>query len=102
MNPLCSVSLCQAPHRPSLDNLRVQAHVSCWVHSLRNEHCDNQTVDCDDTGHDDGDEGLWIEIQLATQNTIEPAISGLFRTFMIRSDLKVPTPAMPMPDFAVP
>jgi len=78
MNPLCSVSLCQAPHRPNFHNVRVQAHVSCWVHSLRNEHCDNQTVNCDNTGHDDGDEGLWIGIQLAAQHIIKLAGLGLF------------------------
>lgn len=27
---------------------------------------------------------------------------GWVRTFMMRSPLKVPTPAIPMPDFAVP
>lgn len=69
---------------------------------LGDQDGDDEGVDGDDAGHDDGNQALlgraciisWLFVSL------REAWTGL--TFMIRSGLKVPTPAMPMPDFAVP
>jgi hypothetical protein len=74
MNPLCSVSVCQAP---SFRNIRVQAHVGVGTNCLRNENCDNETVDRDNTGHDDGDKGLQTSVWLATCAFGVPIISYL-------------------------
>lgn len=100
MKPLRIVSLSElAPS--TFFNVRIQAHVGGWAHRLRNENCDNKTVNCDNTGHDDRDKGLSVEIRLAAGVYMEIGLSR-FLTFIIRSDRKVPTPAIPMPDFAVP
>jgi hypothetical protein len=49
-----------------------------------------------DTRHDNGDERLHIELL----NVLY--FGGRRPTFMMRSGLYVPTPAMPIPDLAVP
>jgi hypothetical protein len=88
MKPLYSVSLCQGPYPPNSRNVRVQAHVGCWAHCLRNEHGDNETVDCNDTGHNNGDERLQSSTLLAIVLSIEPATLDIwFHTFMMRSAL---------------
>lgn len=70
---------------------------------LSDQDRDDERVDGNDTGHDDGDQtlevvrresidtrGVWGELELGLP------------TFMIRSGRKVPTPAIPIPDLAVP
>lgn len=78
---------------------------------LSDQDGDDEGVDGNDTGHDDGDEALvWGRAALVEVSLfLFPSLSRVcqsrghsVRTFMIRSGRKVPTPAMPMPDFAVP
>lgn len=68
MKPLRIVSL---PDLPAFDffHIRIQAHVGRGAHRLRNENCDHETVNRDNTGHDDRDEGLSVGIQLAAGGT---------------------------------
>lgn len=83
-------------------------------HVSSDEDSNDEGVDGDDTRHDDGDERLRHAVSHAfSECPSRPSCPSalLFRyvpsarpshTFMIRSDLNVPTPAIPMPDFAVP
>lgn len=78
-------------------DVREQAVVLGGVEILSDEDRDDERVNGDNTGHDDGDQTL--------RGTLEMVIGRLddrFNTFMIRSGRKVPTPAIPMPDLAVP
>jgi hypothetical protein len=77
-------------------DVRKQAVVLAWVEILSDEDGDNKRVNGNNTRHDDGDEALQKASAMAL---IEPGDSC---TFMMRSGLNVPTPAMPMPDLAVP
>lgn len=79
-------------------DVREQTLVVRRTHIICNEHSNNKSVDGDDTGHDDRNQGLAIVsgCGLPMWRRSHP------RTFMIKSDLNVPTPEIPMPDFAVP
>ena len=73
-------------------------------HVTRDQHRDNQGVDGDDSGHDYRDEGLVRKGVSYRGERGKGRGRGMGRmyTFIIRSERKVPTPAMPMPDLAVP
>lgn len=71
------------------------------VQVLGDEDGDDERVHGNDTGHDDGDQALWrVRRRCSVQG------DGFERdgahTFMMRSGRNVPTPAIPMPDLAVP
>lgn len=69
MNPLVSDINNRTINDSSMwRDLRVQAHVLCWrrCHVSCDENCNDQTVDCDDTRHDDWDQGLCQEIRTST------------------------------------
>lgn len=77
---------------------------------LGDQDRDDKSVDCNDTRHNDGDEALY-RFEIYPSAPVQQSIPvkgfvswmrGRRRTFMIRSGRKVPTPAIPMPDFAVP
>lgn len=69
--------------------------------ALGDEDRDDERVNGDDTRHDDRNEALFPQVVSNLAGCIEPE-NVESNTFMIRSGLKVPTPAIPMPDFAVP
>lgn len=81
-------------------NIRVQTHCRCRVESSCDQDCNNETVDCDNTGHDDGNERLYSGFGLARVRMRKQSTRVL--AFMMRSGRKVPTPAIPMPALAVP
>lgn len=81
---------------------------------LGDQDGDDEGIDCDNTGHNDRNETL-EELSYFGQSRVQAlrefqhyALRGVrfartgLRTFMIKSGRKVPTPAIPMPDFAVP
>jgi hypothetical protein len=70
-----------------------------WSHVTSDQNGNHQGIHRNDTRHDDRDERLHLKLALV-QRVLFPL--HILRTFMIRSDLKVPTPAIPMPDLAVP
>lgn len=45
-----------------LSIIRIQAQVRCRAKRLRDKNGNDETVDCDDTGHDDGNKRLWYRI----------------------------------------
>jgi hypothetical protein len=77
-------------------NVRKQAVVLARVEILSDEDGDDERVNGNNTGHDDGNQTLR---QASAMALIELEDSC---TFIMRSGLNVPTPAMPMPDLAVP
>lgn len=62
------------------------------------KHGANETVDCNDTAHDDGNKGLGCRFRRSVF-TFEGVVSY---TFMTSSGRKGPIPAIPIPAFAVP
>ena len=74
-------------------------HLRRRPHVTGDQDRNHQGIHRNDTGHDDRDERLDLKSALH-QHVLVPPHS--LRTFIIRSDLKVPTPAIPMPDLAVP
>lgn len=87
-----------------------QAVARLGVQVLGDEDGYDERVDGDDTGHDYGDEALAVTTSISDrlfhEATRAPARERkeqrMKRTFMMRSGLNVPTPAMPIPDLAVP
>lgn len=80
-----------------------QAVVRFRVEILGDQDGDDEGVDSDDTRHDDGDEALGTRATVSWLERKDQDLgNGPQLTFMIKSGLKVPTPAMPMPDLAVP
>lgn len=61
------------------------------------QNSDDEGVDCNDTSHDNGNQRLGNTLSATSLVFLQTA-----PTFIIRSGLKVPTPEIPMPDFAVP
>lgn len=78
-------------------NIREQAHILGGRDIGRDENANDQAVDSNDTGHDNGNQGLNLLLVTGTGTG-----KAIFLAFMIKSGLKVPTPEIPMPDFAVP
>lgn len=74
------------------------------LHVAGNQDRNHQGIHGNNTRHDDRDEGLRVESAVVHSTILSLSCHGnsSMRTFMIRSDLKVPTPAIPIPDFAVP
>ena len=72
------------------------------VHITGNEDRDDEAIDGDNTRHDDGNQGLHQSVKYITAINATECRDRHHHTFMIRSGLKVPTPAIPIPDFAVP
>lgn len=68
---------------------------------LSDQDRDDERVDSNDTGHDDRNQTLESLISNILFLKGRP-LSEVSLTFMIRSGLNVATPAMPIPDFAVP
>jgi hypothetical protein len=77
-----------------------QAYVMLWrwthIPSYQNRY--HEGIDRNDSGHDHRDQRLYDRL-LAFHSRPRFALS---HTFIIRSGRNVPTPAIPMPDFAVP
>lgn len=71
-------------------------HIRWRLHVSGDKNCDHQGIHSNDTRHDDWDERLLLLAVVLFTRFFST------RTFMMRSDLKVPTPAIPMPDLAVP
>lgn len=71
-------------------------HIRWRLHVPGDKDCNHQGIHSNDTRHDDWDEGLLLLALVPCTSFCSP------HTFMMRSDLKVPTPAIPMPDLAVP
>jgi len=80
------------------------------LHVAGDEDGDDEGVDGDDSGHYYWDETLSVAKSVSVMALVYTCGGDggwregeeEERTFIIRSDLKVPTPAMPMPDLAVP
>ena len=107
MNPLDRVRWLLRSYFPPLSpaHIRIEASIleRRGLHVSGDQNCDHQSVDCNDTGHDDGDEGLFSGAnQLTFISLLNQEQNGRYYTFMMRSGRKVPTPEIPMPDFAVP
>jgi hypothetical protein len=77
-------------------------HLRRRLHVSGNENCNHQGIHSNNTRHDDWDKRLWLLAFVRHVRHLRGLASLCLRTFMMRSDLKVPTPAIPMPDFAVP
>ena len=71
-------------------------HLRWGLHVSGDKDCNHQGIHSNDTRHDDWDERLLLLAVVLFTRFFST------RTFMMRSDLKVPTPAIPMPDLAVP
>lgn len=70
---------------------------------LGDEHGYHEAVDRQDTGHDDGDEGLeWSQSAVFREQSPCPTRFKVDPTFMTRSGLNWPIPAMAIPDLTVP
>lgn len=69
-------------------------------HVSGDEDGDNETVDSNNTRHNYRNQGL-VHVNNSC-SAPERATVWMCHTFIIRSGLNVPTPAIPMPDFAVP
>lgn len=83
-------------HESSIQRVRV---VGRRLDVASDEHRDDERVDGQNTRHDNGNQRLAMWLDVA-----QSEFAGLAarRTFMIRSGLHVPMPAMPMPALAVP
>ena len=69
------------------------------THCTCNQDCYHERVNCNYPGHDHGNQGLHVH----RQHSVDlHTLSAPLQTFIIRSGRNVPTPAMPMPAFAVP